>query len=191
MVSFPISERDFNHLITVANWNEIVQAVNLLAALVSPTGSVMDYAGATAPDGWLLCDGSAVSRETYADLFAAIGVTYGVGDGTTTFNLPDLRGRVTGGKDDMGGTSANRLTGAWADTLGGADGEEEHELSMAEMATDVVRRNSANLNRATSGGSESGASTTRGLVNNQTSLGAGQAHNNVQPTMALNKIIKI
>lgn len=63
----------------------------------------------TAPAGWLLCDGSAVSRTTYAGLFAVIGTWYGVGDGSTTFNLPDLRGRVVAGKDDMGGNAAGRL----------------------------------------------------------------------------------
>lgn len=57
-------------------------------------GFVMSFAGASVPTGWLLCDGSAVSRTTYAKLFAAIGTTYGVGDGSTTFNLPDLSQRV-------------------------------------------------------------------------------------------------
>jgi hypothetical protein len=76
-----------------------------------PAGSVMPYAGSTAPSGWLLSYGQAISRSTYATLFAAIGTTYGVGDGATTFNVPDLRGRLVAGQDDMGGTSANRLTG--------------------------------------------------------------------------------
>jgi microcystin-dependent protein len=56
-------------------------------------GMIFPYAGATAPTGFLLCDGAAVSRTTYADLFALIGTTYGAGDGSTTFNVPDLRGR--------------------------------------------------------------------------------------------------
>lgn len=60
----------------------------------TPPGVVVPYAGASAPTGWLLCDGSAVSRTTYAALFSAIGTQYGVGDGSTTFNLPDIRGRV-------------------------------------------------------------------------------------------------
>ena len=74
-----------------------------------PTGSMMAYAGSSAPSGWLLCAGQAVSRTTYAALFSAISTAYGTGDGTTTFNLPDLRGRIPAGKDDMGGTAANRL----------------------------------------------------------------------------------
>ena len=59
-----------------------------------PAGVVITYAGSTAPEGWLLCDGSAVSRDTYATLFGVIGTTYGSGDGSTTFNVPDLSGRV-------------------------------------------------------------------------------------------------
>ena len=73
------------------------------------TGLVLPFAGSAAPDGWLVCDGRAVSRETYGELFTAIGVTYGAGNGTTTFNIPDCRGRVIAGKDDMGGTAAGRL----------------------------------------------------------------------------------
>jgi microcystin-dependent protein len=73
------------------------------------TGTVLDFAGAVAPAGWLLCDGSSVSRTTYANLFAVIGITHGSGDGSTTFSLPDGRGRVAAGKDNMGGTSAGRL----------------------------------------------------------------------------------
>ena len=55
----------------------------------APTGAVMAFAGSSAPEGWLVCDGSAVSRTTYADMFAVIGTTYGSGDGSTTFNLPN------------------------------------------------------------------------------------------------------
>jgi Phage Tail Collar Domain len=65
--------------------------------LQAPTGIVAAFAGAAAPAGWLLCDGSAVSRATYSALFAVIGTTYGAGNGSTTFNLPDLRGRAVYG----------------------------------------------------------------------------------------------
>ena len=60
---------------------------------IAPAGSVMIWAGTTVPTGYLLCDGSAVSRTTYSDLFSAIGTTYGVGDGSSTFNLPNFQGR--------------------------------------------------------------------------------------------------
>jgi microcystin-dependent protein len=59
-----------------------------VAYRLTPAGSILNYSGTTAPDGYLLCDGSAVSRTTYAALFAAIGTTFGVGDGSTTFNVP-------------------------------------------------------------------------------------------------------
>ena len=99
-----------------ADTRSITERVNVLirdynTLLGVPAGCVMPYAGATAPDGWLLCHGQAVSRTTYADLFGAIGTAYGPGDGSTTFNLPDLRGRVAAGRDDMGGTDAGRLAG--------------------------------------------------------------------------------
>lgn len=76
---------------------------------IIPAGVMLQYGGSAAPTGWLLCYGQAVSRTTYADLFAAIGTAFGVGDGSTTFNLPDARGRVLAGKDDMGGIAANRM----------------------------------------------------------------------------------
>jgi len=75
----------------------------------SPTGAIHLYAGATAPNGWLVCDGSAVSRTTYADLYAALGGAsspYGQGDGSSTFNLPDLQGRVPVGKGTNASVSA-------------------------------------------------------------------------------------
>jgi len=72
-----------------------------------PTGSVQAYAASTAPSGWLLCDGSQVSRTTYATLFALIGTTYGVGDGSTTFNIPDMRERIPIGLGTQNTLSAN------------------------------------------------------------------------------------
>jgi len=76
---------------------------------IVPSGVIVPFAGSSSPAGWLFCSGQAVSRTTYAALFTAIGTVYGVGDGSTTFNLPDLRGRVIAGEDDMGGTAAARL----------------------------------------------------------------------------------
>ncbi len=67
-----------------------------------PAGSMVDFAGSTAPSGWLMADGAAVSRTVYSDLFASIGTIYGSGDGSTTFNLPDFRGRFARYNDDMG-----------------------------------------------------------------------------------------
>lgn len=101
--------------------------LNSTVAIV-PTGAVMPYAGSSAPANWLFCDGSAVSRTTYAALFATISTTYGAGDGSTTFNLPDLRGRTPFGLDNMGGTAANRVTagvsGVAGSSLGASGGNE-------------------------------------------------------------------
>lgn len=73
------------------------QAATSVIDVGSPTGGVMPFTGSTPPPGWLIADGSEVSRTQYPDLFAVIGTTYGAGNGTTTFNLPDLRGRVIAG----------------------------------------------------------------------------------------------
>lgn len=72
-------------------------------------GVIFPFGGTVAPASFLMCDGSAVSRTTYAALFATIGTTFGTGDGSTTFNVPDMRGRVAAGKDDMGGVAAKRM----------------------------------------------------------------------------------
>lgn len=87
-----------------------------------PAGIVMSFAGATAPQGYLLCDGSAVSRTDYADLFTAIGTTYGAGDGSTTFNVPDLSGRVVIGVSQ-------------SHALGTTGGEAAHVLTEQELPT--------------------------------------------------------
>jgi microcystin-dependent protein len=81
-------------------------------ASVTPSGAVLAFAMATAPTGWLECDGSAVSRATYAALFAAIGTTFGSGNGTTTFNLPDLRGEFIRGWDHGRGIDSGRAFGS-------------------------------------------------------------------------------
>jgi microcystin-dependent protein len=108
--------------------------------VMCPTGMLTPYAGTTAPDGWLLCAGQAVSRSTYAGLFAVVSTTYGSGDGSTTFNIPDLRGRTAVGKDDMGGTAANRVTagvsGISGITLGATGGSEAvHQHSHSNTAS--------------------------------------------------------
>lgn len=111
-------------------------ALAALAALL-PVALMLPYAGATAPSGWLMCAGQNVSRTTYAALYIAIGTTYGVGDGSTTFGLPDLRGRVLAGKDNMGGAAAGRLTSAGGGvdgaTLGAAGGGQSITLGAANL----------------------------------------------------------
>tara|TARA_A100000171_G_scaffold29402_1_gene27558 strand:- start:183 stop:1409 length:1227 start_codon:yes stop_codon:yes gene_type:complete len=162
------------------------------------SGMLMPYAGASAPSGWLLCYGQAISRTTYADLFTAIGTVYGVGDGSSTFNVPDLRGRVVAGQDDMGGSSANRLTnqtgGLNGDTLGDTGGSETHTLTEAQLPAHSHGNVVTNVGATSSTNTGDGINRIRltGITQSKsaTSTGSGDAHNNVQPTIILNYIIK-
>jgi microcystin-dependent protein len=88
-------------------WIDLQTAAGTTAAL--PTGSIQGFAGTSAPSGWLICDGTAISRTTYSVLWGVIGTTYGAGDGSTTFNLPDLRGRVPVGYSSGGAAEVNTL----------------------------------------------------------------------------------
>jgi len=184
-------------LITAAMWNAIEQAI--------PTGTTLPYGGDSAPAGWLLCDGSAVSRTTYASLFAILGTKFGAGDGSTTFNLPDMRGRVALGKDNMGGSSANRVTATEADNLGQGSGAENHTLVTGEMpshnhnilGTSSAESATTSLNNARfrDGGmnlSSTGTPSATYQMNTGTisNTGGGGAHNNVQPYLTFNIIIK-
>lgn len=162
----------------------------------TPTGSLMAYAGSTAPSGWLMCNNLPVSRTTYADLFAVIGTTYGAGDGSTTFNLPDLRGRVVAGLDAMGGAaSANRI-GGMTDGRGSTGGAAMHQLSVAEMPTHTHTQESTtayDLGTQTWGANIVSGSAYK--IGTKTApqtgpAGSNSAHNNMQPTMLLNWIIK-
>lgn len=105
-------------------------------ARITPVGMAAPWPGATAPTGWLLAYGQAVSRTTYSELFAAYGTTYGAGDGSTTFNLPDYRGRTPFGRDDMGGSAASRVTTAGSSTdgatLGAVGGAQNVSLTAAQ-----------------------------------------------------------
>jgi microcystin-dependent protein len=97
----------------------------ILIGSVIPPGVIQAFGGGTVPSGWLLCDGSTASRSTYAGLFAAVGIVNGQGDGSTTFHLPDLRGRFIRGADNMGTGAAGRdldAAGRTAANTGGATG---------------------------------------------------------------------
>ncbi len=96
---------------TLSSW-VIIAASAVSQALLQPSGVVSVFAGSSAPTGWLLCDGSTISRSTYSGLFAAIGTTYGVGDGSTTFRIPDLRGEFIRGLDSGRGVDSGRSLGS-------------------------------------------------------------------------------
>lgn len=99
-----------------------------------PPGVLLDYCGSAAPAGYLLCDGTAVSRTTYAALFAAIGIGFGAGNGTTTFNLPDCRGRVTMGSGTGSGLTA-RTFGANVGAETASHKHQWHKVSTTFGAT--------------------------------------------------------
>jgi microcystin-dependent protein len=122
---------DASRLIGQALWDgakftDVAPVVAGMLIVPGQTGDIKATGRTAAPLGWLLCDGSAISRSTYAALFSAISTAYGAGNGSTTFNLPDLRGRVPVGVDG----AANRLSAN--DGLGQAAGEELHTLTSAE-----------------------------------------------------------
>lgn len=174
----------------------------------APTGMITQFAGATAPNGWLICDGTAVSRTTYAALFSVIGTSYGAGNGSSTFGIPDLRGRVPVGKNS--GTFG---------TLGNTGGTETHTLTTTEMPShqhsiypspwnggyggayftaqgdgNVVLYGQSWGVRWVNYGGGAGNFRTWGLGDDHTSYtdytGSSGAHNNLQPYMTVNHIIK-
>ncbi len=162
-----------------------------LNANATPTGAVSMWVTGTAPTGWLLCQGQAVSRTTYATLFGVISTTYGVGDNSTTFNLPDLRGRVPMGA----GTGRNVADSAnlTARTLGTKVSDAETvTLTTAEMPAHTHDLSPGQIVGTGSGGTNAYSP----LGNNPqtattiTSTGGGGAHNNTQPSTVINFIIK-
>jgi microcystin-dependent protein len=149
-----------------------------------PAGSIQMFGGTlgSIPSGWLLCDGSAVSRTTYADLFAVVGTTWGAGNGSTTFNVPDLQGRAPIGVGTGSGLTAR--------TLGQTGGSETHTLVESEMP--------AHTHNVFYDGDSGGVAYPQlnfgtdppGAFVTSSSTGGGAAHNNMQPWAAVYFIIK-
>ena len=193
----------------------VLSKVANIAVQPQPVGVVEAFAGTNAPNGWLICDGSQVLRSLYPELFSVIGTTYGSGDGFSTFTLPDLRGRTIAGRDgvnNMNNGPTNRLTsthfGASGTALGNSGGVESHTLTTAQLA---VHSHSDSGHSHASGNGQSfatsqaigqaGSGASFGAINgfvantasasaNIGNAGSGNAHNNTQPTMILNYIIK-
>lgn len=166
---------------------QTVVPVTISAGLISAFG------GTSAPSGYLACNGSAVSRTTYAALFAAIGTTWGAGDASTTFNLPSLNRRTLVGSGGSG-------TATIGNAVGNTGGEENHTLSTAELpahshftiysdtlTTGISPTNSNYVNRGSSGGLGNNDYTLQGTTNVPTvgltsPTGSGTAHNIMQPS---------
>lgn len=127
-----------NRITNLADPTGLGDAVSLgfMANSSAPVGVIMDYAGDFAPDGWFLCDGRSLSRTTYSALFAVIGTKFG-NDNATTFKVPDLRGRVVAGLDNMGGTNADRVSSAGggfaANSIGANGGLQAVTLTKEQM----------------------------------------------------------
>ena len=150
-----------------------------------PAGTISAYGGVAAPMGWLLCQGQLVSRTTYAALFAAIGNTYGAGDGSTTFAVPDLRGRVPAGADSGDADFA----------LGHPGGTKTVTLTVDQIPSHTHRAPSGSFGIVGAGGTygvvANPASGINGDYSATGSRGGGQAHNNLQPYLAVNYIVKV
>ena len=147
-----------------------------------PVGTILDFGGSVAPTGFLGCNGAAVNRVTYARLFAAIGVLWGAGDGVTTFNLPNFARRTAVGSGGAG-------TGTLGNAVGNTGGSETHTLTEGEMP---AHDHDIQTVDATGGTAPLIYRSTNGNVNAQTTnvTGGSQAHNNMQPSAIVLKIIK-
>lgn len=147
-----------------------------------PIGGIIAFASDTIPNGWLLCDGRAVSRTEYAELFKAIGTEHGSGDGSTTFNLPNPKGRTLVGKNSSD-TDFNKL--------GKSGGEKTHTLTKSELPKIDIQTKFASSSGGDGSGLVYGTSTGSSPNNLVYNVNYGsQAHNNLQPYLAENFIIK-
>lgn len=187
-----------------------------------PIGGLIPYICPTVPNSsFVFPSAQAISRSTYSALFALIGTTYGSGDGSTTFTLPDLRGRVVAGRDDMNATAANRLTstyfGTSAASLGAVGGGESQTLTTAQIpvhshantltdpghahlmyetlvnnvATTGVSQAVQQVNAAPTATQVATAAAVTSISINNANAGSGSAHAIVQPTIICNYILRV
>ncbi len=149
---------------------------------MSVTGEIIFYGSTTAPAGFLPCDGTAVSRTTYAALFAIIGTSFGVGDGSTTFNLPDMRGRTI-----IGAGTGSGLT---ARTVGQSGGEETHQLTSTEMPAHTHSAARGSFLELGGSGPQYGVGISGQSDAATSSSGGNGSHNNMQPWVCCSYMIK-
>ena len=143
----------------------------------TPPGTLWAFAGAVAPPGWLLAQGQLVARAGYPSLFAAIGTAYGAGDGVSTFRVPDGRGRVLVGQDPTQAEFAAR---------GQTGGEKAHRLTMAEVVQFHMWLSDTSYNPAVATGINAGSAYGAATLHQTPNA----AHNNLQPYVVANLIIK-
>lgn len=155
-----------------------------------PIGAIIMWPSDTPPEGWLLCDGKTYDRAQYPELFAVVGGAFGALD-NRTFTVPDMRGRFPLGQDDMGGTSANRVTSAQADSVGGTSGGESVTVTISELPAHSHQeqryQNTSSGLGATSPGNSNPTATSCPATQN---TGGGSALGIMNPYLTLNFIIK-
>lgn len=225
-ISKPISGKISNTL-NIQNKNTNTYSANIIEELISvsggggggsslPVGAGCDYFGTTPPEGFLFADGSAISRTTYADLFAVIGTTYGAGDGSTTFNLPDKREAVTIMKGttyttlgQSAGANSKAITkenipnytlysASHTHTFTGTAASHSHTINARGGYGDATGKwvspsstqNQANWTLNTGSASLTPKGTNSGTTITVTSGGSGTAFNVMQKSLVCNYIIK-
>jgi microcystin-dependent protein len=194
-----------------STWTGLPEIVGGSASF-NPSGVISQFAGSVAPAGYLLCDGAAVSRTSYSSLFGTIGTAYGAGNGTTTFNLPNLKGRVPVGQDTaqsefnvLGKTDGAKtvaITEAQMPSHTHAQNPHTHYLPTNKTAPNVYSASPSDqfgelnagegavLNAFWSWNGSQGLRPMMPLTATNQSTGQNQAHNNLQPYIVLNYIIK-
>lgn len=163
-------------------WEDVPVPETALPSSLTPVGTIIMYGASAAPTNWLICNGDPKSRTTYATLFGIIGTTYGDGDGSSTFNLPDLRSRMPVGIGDGGADLTDR-------SLGDTGGTENVTLTTNQIPAHNHEIRSSNWE--TGGGSGGmGNSTDQQHWGYTENTGGGQPHNNLPPFLAINFLIK-